>query len=101
VIITGERPINNVGRSCRFRENFCVPIERRSTRVCATCGSDGVGSGTCPPAIEYTREFQTRVAEDLVLLPDPSAVAEILSDYAVMRDQARTCHEAATFTVRR
>jgi len=47
--------------------------------------------GTCPPVVEYSREFQARAAEELVLLPEDSAVAEMLADYAVMREQARAC----------
>lgn len=47
---------------------------------------------TCPPVVEYGPEFQARAAEELALLPEGSAVAELLSDYAVMRDQARACH---------
>lgn len=46
---------------------------------------------TCPPVVEYGREFQARAAEELTLLPDGSAVAEMLSDYAVMRDHAHAC----------
>lgn len=46
---------------------------------------------TCPPVVEYGREFQTRAAEELGMLPDKSAVAEMLADYSVMRDQARAC----------
>jgi hypothetical protein len=41
--------------------------------------------------VEYGREFQVRAAEELALLPHGSAVAEMLSDYAVMREQARVC----------
>lgn len=41
--------------------------------------------------VEYGREFQARAAEELALLPQGSATAEMLSDYAVMRDQARAC----------
>lgn len=41
--------------------------------------------------VEYSREFQARAAEELTSLPDDSAIAEKLSDYAVMRDQARVC----------
>jgi len=41
--------------------------------------------------VEYTREFQARAAEELVLLPERSAIAEMLGDYAVMREQARAC----------
>lgn len=41
----------------------------------------------CPPVVEYSRAFQSRVAEELDLLPEGSAIAEMLSDYAVMREQ--------------
>jgi hypothetical protein len=41
--------------------------------------------------VEYGREFQARAAEELALLPQGSALAEMLSDYAVMRNQARAC----------
>jgi uncharacterized protein YceK len=59
---------------------------------CATVNSDGSGPGACPPVVEYSREFQVRAAEELALLPERSAVAEMLADYAVMREQARnTC----------
>jgi hypothetical protein len=40
---------------------------------------------------EYSREFQARAADELDLLPKHSAIAEMLRDYAVMRDQARVC----------
>lgn len=43
----------------------------------------------CPPVVEYSRELQARAADELDLLPDGSAIAEMLSDYSVMRDQAR------------
>jgi len=46
---------------------------------------------TCPPVVEYGRELQARAAEELALLPQGSALAEMLADYAVMRLQARAC----------
>ena len=58
---------------------------------CATGASDVGRLGACPPVVEYSREFQARAAEELALLPEGSAVAERLSDYAVMREQARAC----------
>ncbi|UXU74174.1 hypothetical protein GB880_009640 [Paracoccus sp. SMMA_5_TC] len=58
---------------------------------CATVSSDGRAVGTCPPVVDYSREFQARAAEELSRLPHGSAVVEMLSDYAVMRDQARVC----------
>lgn len=58
---------------------------------CATVGSDGSGPGACPPVVEHSREFQARAADEVALLPEGSAIEEMLSDYAVMREQARTC----------
>ncbi|MDD9924793.1 MAG: hypothetical protein OXR03_03090 [Rhodospirillaceae bacterium] len=45
----------------------------------------------CPPVVEYSREFQARAAEELAMLPDGSAVVEMMRDYAVMREQSRAC----------
>jgi hypothetical protein len=56
---------------------------------CATGGSNGGGLGACPPIVEYSREFQARAAEELALLPEGSAITEMLSDYAVMRAQVQ------------
>jgi len=39
--------------------------------------------------MEYSREFQARAAEEMAMLPEGSAIAVMLSDYAVMREQAR------------
>ena len=58
---------------------------------CATAGFDAGGVAACPPVVEYSREFQARAAEESATLPDGSAVVEMLSDYAVMRGQARGC----------
>jgi hypothetical protein len=58
---------------------------------CATVGSDTGIAAVCPPVVEYSREFQARTADELGLLPDGSAIAAMLIDYAVMRDQARAC----------
>ena len=58
---------------------------------CATVGSEGGVSGACPPVVEYSRKFQARAAEELALLPEGSAIGEMLSDYAILRDQARSC----------
>jgi hypothetical protein len=41
--------------------------------------------------VEYSRAFQAQAAGELDLLPEGSAVVEMLSDYAVMREQARGC----------
>ncbi|ROU03889.1 hypothetical protein EAT49_00300 [Histidinibacterium lentulum] len=57
---------------------------------CATVGSEGGALGACPAVVEYSREFQARAADELALLPERSAIAEMLADYAVMREQARS-----------
>jgi hypothetical protein len=44
-----------------------------------------------PPVVEYSREFQARAADEILLLPKGLAIADMLSDYAVIRDQARAC----------
>ena len=68
---------------------------------CATVSSDGGGPGACPPVVGYGNEFQARAAEELALLPEGSAVAEMLADYAVMRDQARACPRTGPLSPRR
>jgi len=59
---------------------------------CATVGSNPPIAIVCPPVVQYSREAQARAAEELNLLPDGSAIAEMLSDYAVIREQARACN---------
>lgn len=58
---------------------------------CATVGSEPPIATVCPPVVEYSREFQSRAAEEVNSLPHVSAIAEMLSDYAVLRDQTRAC----------
>jgi len=58
---------------------------------CATVGSEPRVVTLCLPVVEYSREFQARAAEELALLPDGSAVVEMMGDFAVMREQARVC----------
>ena len=60
---------------------------------CATVSSEVGGQGTCPPVVDYRREFQARAAEEMALLPEGSVIAEMLSDYAVLREQARACKQ--------
>lgn len=58
---------------------------------CATAGFETVGMAACPPVVEYSREFQARAAEELAMLPEGAEIAEMLSDYALMREQVRSC----------
>ena len=45
----------------------------------------------CPPVVEYTTADQARAAAEVDMLPEATMVARMLSDYAVLRDQARVC----------
>ena len=59
---------------------------------CATEGFDRRGGGVCPPVLEYSREVQAQATEELTSLPEGSAMVEMIRDYAVMRDQTRSCN---------
>lgn len=59
--------------------------------ACAMGGSEPRIVAVCPAVVDYSREFRARAADELALLPDGSAIAEMLADYSVMRDQARIC----------
>jgi hypothetical protein len=76
---------------CWKRRLAVLAIATSFLSGCATVRSDGRAIGTCPPVVEYSREFQARAAEELALLPEGSVIAEMLADYAVMREQARSC----------
>ena len=39
----------------------------------------------------YDRAFQARAATQLDTLPDTSALAVMMADYAALRDQVRAC----------
>ena len=45
----------------------------------------------CPPVVEYTNVDQARAAAEVDMLPEAAMVVRMLSDYAVLRDQARVC----------
>jgi uncharacterized lipoprotein YmbA len=68
-----------------------LAIATISLTGCATVASDPPVATVCLPVVEYSREFQARAAEELGMLPERSAIAEMLADYSVMRDQARPC----------
>lgn len=76
---------------CSMRRLAVVAIVTISLTGCSTVASDLRVTTVCPPVVEYSREFQARAADELDLLPEVSAIAEMLADYDVMRDQARAC----------
>ena len=81
--------MSNAG--CWKRQLAALAIATSLLSGCATVGSEPGIATVCPPVVEYSREFQARAAEELARLPHGSAIAEMLSDYAVIRDQVRMC----------
>ena len=57
--------------------------------ACAMAGSEG--QAPCPPVVEYSAIDQTHAAAEIEALPENAVVVGMLSDYAVLRDQARAC----------
>jgi hypothetical protein len=49
------------------------------------------GTTACPPLRTYSKEFRDRAVAELDLLPANSAVEEMLTDYAVLRQQIHAC----------
>lgn len=76
---------------CSMLRLAVLAIATSLLTACATVGSEPRIVAACPPLVDYSREFQARAAEELALLPDRSAIAEMLADYSVTRDQARVC----------
>jgi uncharacterized protein YceK len=74
-----------------MRRLAVLVIAAISLTGCATVASDARVATVCPPVVEYSRDFQARAADELDLLPEGSAIVEMLADYSVMRDQARAC----------
>ncbi len=56
---------------------------------CAMAGSDT--RAPCPPVVDYTSAEQPHAADEVEALPEGAVVVRMLSDYAVLRDQARAC----------
>jgi len=54
--------------------------------ACATIGSEA--QAPCPPVAEYSVTDQARAAAEVEALPEGAMVVRMLSDYAVLRDQA-------------
>jgi hypothetical protein len=62
----------------------CAGPERATSTASATATG-------CPPLRSYSDEFRKRAVAELDLLPANSAVEEMLTDYAVLRQQVRAC----------
>ena len=80
---------SNVG--CWKRRLAVLAITTSLLNGCGTVRSEHGRLATCPPVVEYGREFQARAADELARLPEGSAIAEMLADYSVIREQIRAC----------
>jgi hypothetical protein len=76
---------------CWKRRLVVLAIVMSLPSGCGTSGSDRSPAAACPPVVEYGANLQASAAAEVETLPEDSAVAALLSDYAVMRDQARAC----------
>lgn len=85
--------------ACLMRRIGGLAIVTISLAACATTGSDVSALRVCPPVVDYGADFQEQAAGELALLPEGSAIVEMLSDYAVMREQARACGGASAPSV--
>ena len=56
---------------------------------CATGGSDV--PAVCPPVVKYSAAELARATDEVEALPAAAVIVRMLGDYAVLRDQARTC----------
>ena len=56
---------------------------------CAMAGSDT--RAPCAPVVDYTAEDLAHAADEVEALPEGAVIVRMLSDYAVLRDQVRTC----------
>lgn len=56
------------------------------------CEMVGSNSGSpCPPVVDYTSAELARAADEVEALPEGAVIVGMLSDYAVLREQARAC----------
>ena len=76
---------------CWKRRLAVLVIAASLPSACGEGGSERATVAVCPPVVAYSAELQAQVASEVELLTDGSALANLLSDYAVMRDQARAC----------
>lgn len=58
---------------------------------CANGAGSASNAAVCPPLRSYSEDFRKRAVAEMELLPDKSAVEEMLTDYAVLRQQIRAC----------
>jgi hypothetical protein len=75
---------------CRLRLAV-IAIATSLLSGCQTAGFDAGGRAVCLPVVEYSREMQVRVAEELAALPQRAVIVEMMADYTVIREQVNGC----------
>ncbi|MHC8493448.1 hypothetical protein ACTU44_12145 [Thalassospira sp. SM2505] len=56
---------------------------------CATASSD---QNVCPVPVEYSADFQNRLADEVAALPPGAALERAMIDYGRERAELRACH---------
>lgn len=56
--------------------------------ACVTAPSE---PSVCPHPVEYSPEFQARLADELMALPNNSAMVRAMIDYGRLRAELRAC----------
>ena len=56
---------------------------------CAMGGSNI--AAPCPLVVDHTAADQARAADEVEALPEGAVIVRMLSDYTVLREQARRC----------
>lgn len=74
---------------CSTPPPFALLIAMLWLSGCAAGGSDA--RAPCPPVVDYTVADQARAADEVETLSEGAVAVRMLSDYAVLRDQARAC----------
>lgn len=80
---------------CWTRPRIALAAAMTFLTGCAGVGSEAPYSA-CPPVVEYSRAEQVRVAEELEALSEGALIVGWMADYAVLREQARRCHNRPT-----
>ena len=76
---------------CWMPRAIALVIATTLLAACVTARSERPAGVVCPPVPIYSEPFLKRAADELERLPAGSAIEQMLSDYQVMRDQARAC----------
>ena len=75
---------------CWMRPQIVLAAAMTFLTGCAGVGSE-VPQRTCPPIVNYSRSEQAQVAKELAALPEGALIVGWMTDYAVLRAQARSC----------